>query len=132
MGLREETKPFEGLAAAARTATVNGSGADLWGVAGRAREVIAVLSSAAGTGTTPTLDVKLQESDDNSSFTDIAAANIAGGAQFAQVTTVASFQERIYRPQKRYVRAVATIGGTTPSFTCAVILFAGDPLEGNI
>lgn len=91
-----------------------------------------MLSSAAGTGTTPTLDLKLQQSDDNSTFTDVPIAQNVDGTAFAQVTTVASFQERTYKPQSRYVRAVATIGGTTPSFNCAAILIAGAALDEPI
>lgn len=48
---------------AARTATANGTGVDLQQYSG---DVAVVLDSAAGTGTTPTLDVKLQDSADNS------------------------------------------------------------------
>ena len=46
-----------------RSATVNGLAADILDYEGHAA---AILQSAAGTGTTPTLDVKLQDSADGS------------------------------------------------------------------
>jgi hypothetical protein len=63
--------------------------------------------------TTPTLDVKIQESDDNTTFTDIV------GATFVQVTASNNLQAIVFLRSKRYCRAVATIAGTTPSFTCS-------------
>lgn len=98
---------------AARTATANGTSVDLQQYSG---DVAVVLDSSAGTGTSPTLDVKLQDSADNSSFADIA------GATFTQVTGTASRQKIVINKDaaRRYVRPVATIGGTTPSFTFSV------------
>lgn len=99
---------------AARTSTANGTGADIKDYTGKVK---VILDSAAGTGTAPTLDVKLQESDDNTTFTDIT------GATFTQVTGAAASLQSIgfeVDARKRYIRAVATIGGTTPSFTSSV------------
>lgn len=106
------------LAPAARTASANGTGADLQGyVNPGGSEMKAFLSVGAASGTTPTLDVKLQDSDDDSTYADIS------GAAFAQKTATGS--EAIhFQTKKRYVRAVATIAGTTPSFTFAVIAIA--------
>lgn len=104
------------LPPAARTATANGTSVDLKDYIGRAK---VILHSALGTGTTPTLDVKLQESDDNSTFTDIS------GAAFTQVTDAAASLQALsldLDKTKRYVRAVSTIGGTTPSFTGNCVL----------
>ncbi len=95
---------------AARTATVNGSAADMRDFRGK---LSVILGSAAGTGTTPTLDVKLQDSADGTSgWADIP------GAVFSQVTTVAS-QQAIglnVDEARQFIRGVATIGGTGPSF----------------
>jgi hypothetical protein len=103
---------------AARTSTVNGAGVDMLDYEGKAQ---AILGSAAGTGTSPTLDVKLQDSDDNSTFADITDAT------FTQVTNAAVANQGIavdLAAARRYVRAVATIGGTSPSFSCGVWLLA--------
>ena len=98
-----------------RTATANGPAVDILDYEGYAA---AILQSAAGTGTTPTLDVKLQDSADGSTgWADIA------GAAFAQVTNAAASKQIVKfnaSAARRYIRAVATVGGTTPSFACAV------------
>lgn len=98
-----------------RSATANGSAVDILNYEGQAA---AILQSAAGTGTTPTLDVKLQDSADGSTgWADVT------GAAFTQVTNAtASAQVLKFNASavRRYIRAVATIGGTTPSFACAV------------
>lgn len=102
------------LATAARTTTANGTGVDLANCRGGAA---IVLDSAAGTGTTPTLDVKLQTSPDNSTWAD-------AGVAFTQVINAASQQIAAIDVTKlqRYVRTVSTITGTTPSFTFSVNL----------
>jgi hypothetical protein len=101
------------LATAARTATANGTGVDCRSLRGAA---LVILDCAAGTGTTPTLDLKLQDSADNSTFADIT------GAAFTQQAGTAARQTLSINLDgaARYVRAVSTIAGTTPSFTYSV------------
>lgn len=106
------------LPTAARNSTANGSAVDV-----RARRGVGalVLDSAAGTGTTPTLDVKIQDSDDGSTgWADVS------GAAFAQVVAAASRQMIAFDVDacRGHIRAVSTIGGTTPSFTFSVNLVA--------
>ena len=100
---------------AERSASANGSAVDILNYEGQAA---AILQSAAGTGTSPTLDVKLQDSADGSTgWADIT------GAAFTQVTNAApSAQAAKFNASaaRRYIRAVATVGGTTPLFACAV------------
>lgn len=101
------------------TATANGTGVDLQQFVGSVAVTLAAKNTA---GTTPTLDVKLQGSADNSTgWADIS------GAAFTQVTdanTAAATLEKIVLNVDacpRYVRAVKTIGGTSsPAFmtTC--------------
>jgi hypothetical protein len=104
------------LAPAARTSSANGTGFDLQGSNDAEGEAIIILDTAAGTGTSPTLNVKLQDSADNSAWADVT------GATFSEVTGTASCAKITVNTNdvRRYVRAVATIAGTTPSFTCAV------------
>ena len=119
------------FAPAARTTNTNGTGVDLVDYEGIAEVYI---ESAAGTGTTPTLDFKLQESNDDGSadaYADVPAAElfaIAGGTAgaFTQITTALSKQTRVIdlSARKRWIRAVETIGGTTPSFTSAAVIVA--------
>ena len=75
-----------------------------------------VLNSGAGGGTTPTLDAKIQDSADNSAFADIP------GKVFTQIGTAASIQSLAIdtRAIRRYIRAVLTITGTSPTFGLAV------------
>lgn len=104
------------LPALARTESANGTSVDLQGYVnpGR-RQMKAYLDTGAVSGTTPTQDVKIQESADDSTFTDVS------GATFAQQTTTGS--EAIhFRTNKRYVRAVTAITGGTPSFTSGCYL----------
>jgi len=102
-------------AIAARTATVTATGVDVRGYKGGL--VVQQLVGAV-TGTTPTLDGKLQQSSDNSTWSDIT------GAAFAQVTASDSFQKIgiDVRLTGGYIRYVGTIAGTTPSFTMGVVL----------
>lgn len=98
------------------TASANASGVDLLPYAGRA---IVTLTASVGTGTSPTLAVKLQDSADNSSFADVT------GATFAQVTDEAASVQTIgyqISENRRYVRVVSTLGGTSPSFYTSVTL----------
>lgn len=73
----------------------------------------------AQSGTTPTLDIKLQDSFDSGTTwqdTGIAIPQIT--------TTTGTFQVRSTLPLAPLVRAVCTIGGTTPSYTFALTIYA--------
>lgn len=110
-------------ATAAQTASTNSTGVDLQGYYGKA----AVIGDfAACTGTTPTLNVKLQDSADNSTFADISPA-----IAFSQVTTSASQQLVTFQAGqvRRYVRAASTITGTTPSCTYSVEALVPKPVH---
>jgi hypothetical protein len=70
-------------------------------------------------GTSPTWDGKIQESDTTTSgdFADIT------GAVFTQVTASTNIQCIQFQRTKRYVRYVAAIGGSsTPTFGVDVLL----------
>jgi len=97
------------------TTTGNQAGVDVSAYIG---DVAVMLDATAGTGTTPSNTVKLQDSPDNSTFTDVV-----GGA-FAGLTTVASQQKLNINADalNKYVRVVDTIAGTTPSYTRSVTL----------
>lgn len=97
------------------TASGGGTGVDL---ANGEVSTQAVLMVGAVSGTTPTLDVKMQESDDNATWTDIA------GATFTEVTAADQEQRIRFLRSKRYCQAYATVGGTTPSFDVAVEILA--------
>lgn len=103
---------------AARTVT----GASAWVDIRDAREIVAQLHSDAGTGTAPTLDVKIQTSYDG---LDATAVDIPTSA-FTQVLAVASMQIKSLPIVHRYIKIVWTITGTTPSFNFGVYLTVKD------
>ena len=95
------------------TASADGSAVDLLQADNRC---FAIQSVGAVDGTTPTLAAKIQESDNGSSWTDIP------GATFTTVTAESNVQTITFDRTKRYVRYVATVGGTTPSFLVAALI----------
>jgi len=119
MGIMQDlvkATPLTLLPALSRSADANGTGVDVSLLEGMA---IAILEAANVSGTTPTLDVKLQESDTSGgTYTDIA------GAVFTQVTTVAGIQKIAVEIQqtKKFVRAVFDVGGTSPVYTAGCYL----------
>lgn len=104
---------------AARTATANGSVLTMTGPTA-SQKVYAGLHITSVSGTTPSVTVKIQSATlvgfgsptDRITFT---AANAAGW-QFANLAGAIT---------DGFWRAVFTISGTTPSFTCAVVLGVG-------
>lgn len=104
----------------AQTATFNSSVLDFGSGGTPHRGVHAEITVQAVTGTAPTLAVKAQHSDDNSTYTDLAFAHTAS-------ITAAGLYSLSFDTPKRYVRLVNTIGGTTPSFTMAEDLVVSRP-----
>lgn len=96
-------------ASSTETASANGTGLQVNGTA--VRGMTAIMNVTAASGTTPTLDVVVQHSDDNSTFTDLAT--------FDQVSDEGISQVR-FATDKQYIRTASTIAGTSPSFTYSV------------
>lgn len=108
------------FAASTKTSSANGTALNITDYEGPAMVILS--SGAATAGSSPTLDVKIQDSADGST-----GWNDVTGATFAQVTTSASLEAIPLDTNlcKQYVRGVATIGGTsTPTFAFSVV-FAG-------
>lgn len=109
---------LELIVPAAMTETTTGTGVDVSAYEGMA---VAVLHSAAGTGTTPTMNVKLRScATVDGTYVDIA------GATFVEVddTEGGSIQVISFNVSAAmgFVLALATIAGTTPSFTASAAL----------
>lgn len=116
MSTQSNLKLVELVAASRKSASATGSDVDLKGyINPGGRQMKAFLSVTGVSGTSPTLDVKIQEADATSSYTDIS------GATFTQATTTTS-EEIHFRTNKRYVRAIATLAGTSPVFDVATLL----------
>lgn len=78
-------------------------------------------------GTTPTLDIKMQESTDGTTYTDITSGS------FTQVTTSSNVQMIPIKPTKRYVRCTGTTSGTNPVFEATVgVLFPLRTAPNNV
>jgi hypothetical protein len=104
--------------AAALTQTTKSAGVDISDLIGDAK---ITLDSSAGGGADHTMNVKLQESDDDvdAHYTDVA------NAAFDEVTNAAAkFQTLTIsaNARKKYVRIVSTLAGTNPAFTRSVTL----------
>lgn len=117
--IHNELSVSNSLTPAARTATANGTGVDLSTY--RAAAVVFVV----GTITDGTHTPKLQESDDNSTFTDVAAANQSG--TLAALATGVN-QEVSYLGTKRYIRAVSTVAGATTGGVYGAVVARGVPI----
>ena len=98
---------------AAMTATTTGEVMEM----GDLTTLRMTLDVTAASGTTPTLDVVIQTSPDGTTGWQTLGT-------FGQKTAVSS-ERNVFPGADRYVRAVATISGTTPSFTFSL---TGDAL----
>lgn len=65
------------------------------------------------TGTTPTLDIRIEESFDG-------GTNWVTLYEMQRITATGSYNTPILRASGRHIRYVRTIGGSTPSFTMAI------------
>lgn len=100
------------------TGSYNGAGVDL---AGFHAAMVLVYFGAYTNGThTPSLE----HSDDNSSFSAVAAAELEGSLTAVGSSGGANTLQRVgYRGAKRYLRAVMTVsGGATGAASASVIL----------
>lgn len=95
------------------TSTTNGTGLDMIETDGLCTAIQWVSTVS---GTSPTLDGKIQESEDNSTFTDVS------GATFTQVTASTNIQIISFQRTKKYVRWTGTIAGTSPSFIVGALI----------
>lgn len=117
MDIKQTTDVVNSLTPAARTATANGTGVDISGF--HSAEVAFVV----GTITDGTHTPSVQESDDNSAFTAVAAADLIG--TLAALATGAN-QRVGYRGTKRYLRAVSTVAGATTGGVYAGVVVRSD------
>ncbi|MBI5192766.1 MAG: hypothetical protein HZA08_04910 [Nitrospirae bacterium] len=106
----------QSLPAAARTASANGTGVDLQGFEG------ALVIISTGTITDGTHAIAIQESDDNSTFTAVAAADLQGTAPSIGAANDNVDYKVGYIGAKRYIRAAVTVSGaTTGGVYCAIV-----------
>lgn len=94
--------------------TTTTNGASVNNLASSANGGVAALHVDAVSGTTPTMTVTIEHSPDNSAWATLATFT-AATAETSEFITVAAGTT-----VDQYVRAVATVGGTTPSFSYLV------------
>ena len=98
----------QSLAPASRTAAGNGTGVDLQGY----DAAVVLLDLGAVGGTTPSFTFQVEESDDNSTFTAVADADLQG-TEPVVTTSENTVREIGYTGIKRYIRAAITaVSGT--------------------
>lgn len=116
--LANNIAPVATIAPAVLSATTTGAGVDLLG----ANSAALIISTGAIVGSAVMVP-KLQDSDDNSTFTDVAAADLVGSlpAQLA----AASIVKVGYIGTKRYVRAVLTLSSGTSIAASATVIKGG-------
>lgn len=104
---------------ATRTATFQNSWLDVRQYEG---DIVAVQTVGTVGGTTPTLDGSFEDADDISG----TGAAALSGASFGQVTASSSTKKLVIGAgrSRGFIRYVATIGGTTPSFPMAVVVLS--------
>ncbi|MBT3921566.1 MAG: hypothetical protein HOF21_03225 [Nitrospina sp.] len=109
------------------TASQNGTGVDLRGFDG----AVCVFESGTvdNTDTDETYSPKVQESDDNSTYTDVVAADLEGTLALMVDDQI---QRVGYKGNKRYIRNVMTLSGTTPSFAGRASIVRGIPHQAPV
>lgn len=109
-----------------QTASTAGSAFDT-GPDGGSLEVEVTVTAA--TGTTPTLTVVVESSQDGTNWTTLGTIGANGYAAGTTATAPTNFTAaagpiRAVFPRGQFVRARSVIGGTTPSFTYGVTAVA--------
>lgn len=120
--LTNDLNAVRSLAVAARTnGAVNGAGVDLANYDGA---MVVVLT---GTMTDGSFAITLEESDDNSTFTAVAAADRIGNLPTLASTDDDTTFEFGYKGIKRYIRVVETGSGTTTGGVFGAMVVRGKP-----
>ena len=114
----------QSLAPASRTATGNGTGVDLRDYSA----AVAIIDTGTAGGTSPSFTFELQESDDNSTFTAVANADLIGTEPVITTSNDVAVYELGYLGSKRYIRvAITAVSGTSPTLLCSACVVRGKP-----
>lgn len=116
--LKNNVDVSQSIAPAAHTASVNGTGVDLQGY----NSVMVVFHPGAITDGAHTPSV--EESDDDVTYTAVAAADLLGSL----VDLASNAIQRVgYKGTKRYLRAVSTVAGATTGGVYGAEIVRGHP-----
>lgn len=111
------------LSPAARTASENGATVDLQGYEG------ALIQAIVGTITDGTHSLTVQESDDGSTWSNVASSDLQGS--FSDLASDTN-QKVGYLGTKRYIRVNATVSGATSGGVYGVIVVRGKPRKAPV
>ncbi len=104
------------------TVSANGSGVDLQNFDGA---LVMFQTGTADTGNgDETYIPGVEDSDDNSNFSPVPVSDLEGTLSNL---TANSVQRIGYKGDRRYIRAVLTLGGTTPSINASALVVRGLP-----
>jgi outer membrane lipoprotein SlyB len=128
--LYSNTKFARSLSPAARTASANGVGVDRAQNDSYYQEAKVVVST--GTITDGTHTIEVQESDDNSTFTAVADADLQG----TEPAIVAADDDKTfeigYLGRKRYLRVIVTVAGATTGGVYGAGIELGKPRRAPV
>lgn len=100
-----------------------GTTVDLVDTVGNYANAVMVVGTISGTGT-PTLNVKMQESTDGTTWVDAVDAS-GNTLTFAAVSASSNVQVVGWQPLRRYCRSTATtVSGTSPIFPTSITVIA--------
>lgn len=118
------------LAIATRTASANGTGVDRVGGGAMYQDAMVVVHT--GTITDGTHAVDIQESDDNSAWSSVAAGELQG----AEPSIVAADDDKVfivgYKGIKRYLRVAVTASGTTTGGVYGATVVLANPRNAPV
>lgn len=126
----------QSLKVAARTTNMNGTGVDMLAGDGNNCSAIAAIVSGDVASTDETYALTIEESDDNVTFVAIQT-NLPNSSFEAKTAVAAAWDGLAYveiatfQRTKRYVRAVLTVGGTSPAWTGSVLFIERKRITGT-
>lgn len=117
------------ITAANRTdGTVNGTAVNLWShTVGRQKFGAAMVLVQTGTITDGTHTVEVQHSDDNSSFSAVADADLQGSEPAIGASNDNVIYQIGYHGTKQYLRVTVVTTGATTGGTFGAVLLLGQP-----
>lgn len=127
MKLFDNVKVAASLVPAVRTADANGTGVDTQGYENGM--LVVNVGDIDLADANETYVIELEESDDNSTFTDVTGFDVTITAD--NETDMVRIPE-LNVTRKRYLRAVLNVGGTTPSIPVDAFFLLGGKASGPV
>ncbi|MFI8531798.1 hypothetical protein ACIGMX_16350 [Streptomyces aquilus] len=115
----------ETLAIATRTASANGTGVDRYASGAAFQDALVIVHTGTITDGTHAIDV--QESDDNTTFTSVAASELQGTEPSIGASDDNKMYVVGYKGLKRYLRVAVTASGTTSGGTYGASVVLANP-----